>query len=584
MKKVIIGHRGVGKSAFLKRHQTYLSQMGQTVPHFDLDQQIELFSHDTVQNIFQTKGEAYFRDLEAQVFKKLTEENKSYVISLGAGFNLSRIPGDCEVLLISRVTDKAGRIFLNRPRLNQEVSPLEEFQQRYLARHETYLDKATSLYTMPEGLEEENEIEQKIVAGQFFIEDAFYTLTEKELSNLSNLTNKYKTIELRTDLIPLSKINEIVTNNSNKNWLISVRKNEEISFFKNARYDFDIQIQNRPDFFQKDKKNILSCHTDDIDQALQEVKAIEGLHIKLSPAVETFADLKKGFEWQQVDQRNRSFLPRSKNGKWVWYRQLAKYFQEINFIRNFSFLKDQPSKFQWLSLPSDRPKQFGAVLGQPVLFSRSPEIHRKTFAKMKSFFTAIEIDEKELAENIHWLQSLGLTFAAVTSPLKKQAFQLSTVKSEKAVEFEAANTLFLKKDSILGFNTDVQGFADLIQQTILNADSKIAVWGGGGTLNMMKSVLANAIYFSSQTGQSRSGETLVGWQPDIVIWAAPRTEQTLWPSKDWNPKLVVDLNYVENSMGLEYAQKIQCKYESGLKMFKSQACEQQRVWDLALKK
>ena len=37
MKRVLIGHRGVGKTALLERHQTYFPD----IEHFDLDQEIE---------------------------------------------------------------------------------------------------------------------------------------------------------------------------------------------------------------------------------------------------------------------------------------------------------------------------------------------------------------------------------------------------------------------------------------------------------------------------------------------------------------------------------------------------------------
>lgn len=578
MKKVIIGHRGVGKTSFLKRHENYFKQAGLRVPHFDLDRQVELSEDDTVSNIFKNKGEAYFRECELNVFKKLTNENSDYVISLGAGFNISRISSENEVLLISRITDKEGRIFLNRPRLNTEVSALDEYKEKYLQRHESFLDKATSLYSMPEGITQENEIEKKIVTGDFCIEDAFYTLTEKEISNLESLKAKYKNIELRTDLIPLEKINQIVESHPKHHWLISVRKNERITEFKNARYDFDIKIHERPSFFLKNSENIISCHTDNIDEALQQVRNIDEFHIKLSPAVEDFSDLIKGFQWQQQDSKNRSFLPRSKNGKWIWFRQLAKYYQQINFIRNFTFMKDQPSKYQWLLLPSKKPKQFAAVLGQPVLFSRSPELHRNFFSAKHSFFTAIEIGESELSEHLSWLQSLGLSYAAVTSPLKKVAYSMSNQRSKEVEQFQSANTLYLKDNKIISHNTDVFGFKYLTEQIeITNAD-RVVVWGGGGTLAIMQSILPSASYMSSQTGESRDSNVNEIENPTVVVWAAPRTNNTKWPLAKWTPKLVVDLNYVENSMGLEYAQKNNLSYCSGLVMFEQQGAEQQKFW------
>lgn len=41
---------------------------------------------------------------------------------------------------------------------------------------------------------------------------------------------------------------------------------------------------------------------------------------------------------------------------------------------------------------------------------------------------------------------------------------------------------------------------------------------------------------------------------------------------------VIDLNYTEDSPGLEYAKNLNIEYESGLKMFKSQATAQQNLF------
>lgn len=579
MKKVIIGHRGVGKTAFLKRHEIYCKQLGIDAVHLDLDEQIELSENKSIKDIFKNEGQDYFRELEVTVFKKLTSEHPSYVISLGAGFNLKRISNENEVLVLSRVTDKSGRSFLNRPRLNPDESPLDEYKQRYLERNEKYLDKATQLYSMPEGIEAENETEKKIVTGQFFIDDAFYTLTEKEILNLNYLKARYKVIELRTDLISLEKIDGIVKSDLEKEWLISVRRDEKIPEYANARYDFDIELPQKPTFFSKHKRNIISCHADQIDQAMSLVQDIKDHHVKLSPAVESFEDLIKGYNWQQDDPRNRSFLPRSKNGKWMWYRQMAKYLQEINFVRNFTFLKDQPSKYQWLSLPLERPNRFAAVLGKPVLFSRSPEAHKSFFADKSTYFTAIEIDEEELKQNYKWLHALGLTYAAVTSPLKKVAYSISTQRDENSEKFESVNTLFFTGSKIVGYNTDVYGFQNLMKEVVLRQNETVAVWGGGGTLHMMQSVLPEAFYISSQTGLQRDGTDATSLKPSVLIWAAPRHANTQWPPLSWKPSLVVDLNYVENSMGLEYAQRMNLTYISGLKMFQIQALEQKKFWN-----
>ena len=223
MKKVIIGHRGVGKTEFLKRHASYLDETGTLVRHFDLDHEIETQLATTIEEIFSKKGESYFRQQESIIFKKLIDENKDFVISLGAGFDLSQIAKNIEIIFISRSSDSDGRIFLNRPRLNSQISSLEEFQERFSQRQSNYLEKASSIYFMPEGICASDSVEKKIINHQFEIKDAHYTLSASEIQNINLLKKTYKKIELRSDLISEKNIFEIVHADPQFDWLVSVR-------------------------------------------------------------------------------------------------------------------------------------------------------------------------------------------------------------------------------------------------------------------------------------------------------------------------------------------------------------------------
>ena len=93
MKRVFIGHRGVGKSSLLHRHKEYFPG----VPAFDLDIEIELRTGKKVADIFANQGEPIFRELEHKVFQNIiTLDN--FVISVGGGFNPQFIPAECEVI------------------------------------------------------------------------------------------------------------------------------------------------------------------------------------------------------------------------------------------------------------------------------------------------------------------------------------------------------------------------------------------------------------------------------------------------------------------------------------------------------
>ena len=559
MKKVFIGHRGAGKTSLLSRHQTFYPD----IPHFDLDSEIEKISGATISELFLQGGEAAFRKLELSVFNNLHSYNQSYVISLGAGFQLTFLPAEIEVCFVSRMTDADGRIFLNRPRLEPALSPLEEYKIRYLKRQPEFLKRATQIYHLPEGLTDVA-TEKKIFTGDYSVKDAYYTLGRQDLLTLPILVKQFSSIELRNDLFETEEIKMLIASFPAANWLVSIRKSSVDSFADFAQRDCDIR------YYDGGTCAIVSSHDDFIEQAIQDLSNVNA-HLKLCPFVADFGQLVRGFEWQQEDPLNRSFLPRSSDGKWLWYRQLAKYFQKINFVRNFTHIPDQPTLSEWFILPEKKPEGWGAVLGHPVHFSKSPQFHQAFFkSNFNSFFTRIDLNTEEFKTALPFLIRLGLTCAAVTSPLKALAFQLGHLPGE----LMSSNTLLIK-DTILAANTDLAGFARLVSR--IGSDKSVAVWGGGGTLQVIRQILPRATFYSSRTGRLHDGMRQRE-KYDFLIWAAPRTPETIFPPSSLHFTEVIDLNYAENSMGLEFAVLQKIGYTSGLEMFKAQALKQQEIW------
>jgi shikimate 5-dehydrogenase len=169
----------------------------------------------------------------------------------------------------------------------------------------------------------------------------------------------------------------------------------------------------------------------------------------------------------------------------------------------------------------------------------------------------------------------------VTSPLKEVLYRIADVKSETAEKFQSANTLIITDKLISVHNTDLEGFRDLVAG--IKPTESVAIWGGGGTLEMMKSVLPSAFLFSSQTAELRDKNSQqklknLNESLDYLIWAAPRTTHTRFPSETLTIKQIIDLNYTASSMGIELAALRNIPYSSGLKMFRLQALKQQQYW------
>jgi hypothetical protein len=118
-------------------------------------------------------------------------------------------------------------------------------------------------------------------------------------------------------------------------------------------------------------------------------------------------------------------------------------------------------------------------------------------------------------------------------------------------------------------------------------------------LPLIRCFIPEAKYFSIQTGELRKPamtaasdkrmDTDTGKQrdipidpgPEVVLWAGGRfsAEGAKPPPGHWQPKLVVDLNYRDDSGGRELARLTGARYLSGLEMFNVQAEHQRLFWE-----
>ena len=599
---VIVGHRGTGKTELVKRIQS--STHNSDVEFVDLDESIESKIGKTIRELFFEHGEDYFRELERQLFlETLQKPHKEMYLVVGAGFDVSVIPDKVRTLWVRRQSDRDGRIFLNRPRLNPELSPVEEFLKRAEQREPRYADVADEIYLMPEGVFENHHrvmgVEKSLLTHQLQNVTGSLTLlpslTKKsfrwELFKDRYLGRGVELFELRDDLLSMEFIQKALQEMPNEKFVFSLREVKDRSVWwdseewknilaKASCIDWALELGAPNDVLAMvpKEKLIISAHDPIHFEDLNNLQSQVG-HLKYAPVVWNFTDLLKFHEWQREMPERRSFLPRSMNARWGWYRLLQKGQQLINFWRDGEgSAGDQPTIFQWLLTPN-KPQKFAAVLGDPVAHSFTPVEHSDYFLKKDIPVFAVHIAREEWDEAMPVLQKLGLAYAAVTAPHKESA-----AKWCQHSELTAVNTLYFdsKKKKWIGTSTDDEGFRELIEGVgmLSPLPKEIFVWGGGGTLPMIQKALPHASYFSSRTGEPREGsEDSKGLKPKIVIWAAPRGPETVLPPLDWNPAMVFDLNYKEDSMGREYAQKCSANYQSGLTMFIAQAQQQRAFWN-----
>ncbi len=587
----LIGHRGVGKTSLLGRLRFYKPD----AEFYDLDQVIEVQNRASITNIFEINGESEFRRLEKKSLNYLLDliESKSSsdintYISLGAGIDLSQIPThlDRRFIWVKRKTDREGRIFLNRPAFDENLSPLQDYLSRFEARESSYRVKADLIYLMPEGISEPFEQEKLFFESEINMVGAALTLLPENFRSpyffkrwiKERLDWNLDLFEFRDDLIDSQIFPFVLEEIPPSQIIFSFRNRKTSTNFEYVKslgvfVDWPLEFGEAPGTV-----DICSLHkrsTGIFENTLSKISASNAKFLKLACKIENFTELWQGHEWSLLDPVRNIFLPMG--GNWHWYRLLMKNRFALNYVREGDGTSsDQPTLMQWMMTPTS-VKNFSAVLGNPVEHSISPFEHRET-----TFFD-IRIpstDSKEFSIALNILKKLGMKNAAVTTPFKNAAFDISHTDDLETLMLKSMNTLALHDSKWVGINTDLPALKVELQKLIQEfpQTSEYAVWGGGGTLEGIKAVVPNAQLYSARTGKRRSPGDSTDTDPKVVIWASGRGSDLANPPLSWVPAIIFDLNYAEDSPAREYAIKTGARYVSGLNMFRIQAKFQKKFW------
>lgn len=140
MKVVLLGYMGVGKSTLGR----LLAETFQ-LEFIDLDSYIEEVENLSISEIFQKKGEIYFRKAESQALEKLLSEEKDFVLSLGGGTpvygknmqNILNAQGVLSLYLKLQITALVDKLFeqrQSRPLISHytDKTEFEEFVRKHL--------------------------------------------------------------------------------------------------------------------------------------------------------------------------------------------------------------------------------------------------------------------------------------------------------------------------------------------------------------------------------------------------------------------------------------------------------------------
>ena len=609
----LVGHRGSGKTSLLRRIAVYLKETKIPGRVFDLDEEVSRTVGKSVPQIFSEYGEDKFRELECDTLLNLarTHEMSSerVFLAVGAGYS-GELPvpqsyqPHSHCIWVRRSTDSLGRIFMgqDRPRLDPRTSPIREYLSRFNERQNRYRKWADSELWVPEGFEKPNASEQALIFDGIRDFHAVLTLAPDVFSATSRPETWIQrrlgwglTLELRDDLLEPDRIRDLASRLPPERTLISLRKDPlktqwATRLKAGTSWDWPAEWGRPP----VGKPTYVSLHAREARESVLdtgrklEKTATPDARLKLSIEIRDFDELLQGHRWAAEDPDRRIFLPRSTDGRWRWYRLLLKGRSRLNFVREGDgSAPDQPTLLEWLRM-TPGAYDFAAVLGDPVGHSRTPEEQEEFFRSHRMPVLAVPVSESDWRDGaLDSLRELGLKAAAVTSPLKELAATAPGTRSDLSERLKSVNTLVWLGGNLLwkGTNTDHPALEKVIQDEI-PMKTQIAVWGAGGTLSTIQSILPFASFFSARTAAKRETSPPLQSPPDAVIWGVGRSreDQMTWPPEEWKPKVVIDMNYSEDSPGREYALKTGARYVSGLALFKAQAEFQRQFWEASLPK
>ena len=253
-------------------------------------------------------------------------------------------------------------------------------------------------------------------------------------------------------------------------------------------------------------------------------------------------------------------------------------------------------------------KIFG-IIGKPVGHSLSPRIQNAAFAAagINAVYLPIEVQDaiafmRRMAHPKTRELDWNLRGLSVTAPHKATVMQFLDWIDRTAKEIGAVNTIVAEDGSLLGYNTDAEGFVSPLRTKLGDLrDARCAVMGSGGAARAVLWALRKEGAEATLVARNRERandlaqrfkaacppqrpEKLSGF--DVVINAT--TMGTRGPTADETPATAEQLRGVRLAYDLVYnpsetrflreAREASCDTLGGIEMLLAQAVEQFKLW------
>ena len=192
------------------------------------------------------------------------------------------------------------------------------------------------------------------------------------------------------------------------------------------------------------------------------------------------------------------------------------------------------------------------VIGNPIEHSLSPGLHNYWFKQnnIDAVYEKKQIKETDIEGIISQMRNGEIEGINVTVPFKKSVIPfLDELAISKKVP--SVNTIYKKKDKIIGANTDIHGFKLALLQTKYNFKGrKILILGAGGVtpsiIFALEELEAAVIMLSNRTKEKAENLKKLFPQLELVKWGEIKN---------------FDMIINATSLGLKKSDKIPINYD-----------------------
>ena len=242
------------------------------------------------------------------------------------------------------------------------------------------------------------------------------------------------------------------------------------------------------------------------------------------------------------------------------------------------------------------------VIGNPIEHSLSPKIHNYWIKKhnIDAIYEKQKLELFELENLIHQVREEKINGANVTIPYKQKIIPLLDKLSPEAASTQSVNTIYLKKNQVIGHNTDIEGFELSIKNANINFINKeVLVLGAGGVtssiiyalikMNVSKITVTNRTKNKAENLKKLfKNLTIIDWGDssnfDIIINTTSvgldkKDKLPINLTKEKKNKFFFDVIYNPNETNfLKKGNELGNKTENGKNMFIYQASAAFNIW------